>query len=231
MRDEFFGVVGKKQNSTDCCALKAPLFLAGKGKDKAAGDKQKSNQLIHPPLALGWASDTDLEPPNLHLRKPSRTDWATPALVLPHVQHPKHPNCPWKSLPEQVPGPLLVWEPCCEGQDLLMRSSCKDAAQLWEVFLTLSMKSSKIWSILVLLLCVNLTTLYSWEKFPQVKMSEIYGYFFSHFKIKSERKDKKMPCLTFPFFSYPTIKSSILNLIITPKLVFCIWKTSCRIEN
>lgn len=53
MGDECFGIVRRKENSADYCALEAALFLVGKGKDKAAGDKRKSKQLIHPPLALG----------------------------------------------------------------------------------------------------------------------------------------------------------------------------------
>ena len=48
----FLAFLGRKK-TMDYCALEAPLFLVGKGTDKAAGDKQKSNQLIHPPLVLG----------------------------------------------------------------------------------------------------------------------------------------------------------------------------------
>lgn len=128
MRDEFFGVVGKKQNSTDCCALKAPLFLAGKGKDKAAGDKQKSNQLIHPPLALGWASDTDLEPPNLHLRKPSRTDWAHPSSGLATHPAPKAPKLSLKKPSRASAGSAprvgaVLWGPGPADEKLLQGRS------------------------------------------------------------------------------------------------------------
>lgn len=91
MGTEFFGIVRKTETSTDYPALETPLFLVGKGKDKAAGDKQKSKQLIHPPLALGWASDKDLETPNLHLRKPwpSCLDRAQPSSGLPTLAAPK----------------------------------------------------------------------------------------------------------------------------------------------
>lgn len=117
MGDEFFSVVRKKENSTDCCALEAPLFLVGKGKDKAAGDKQKSNQLIHPPLALGWASDMDLEPPNLRLQKPwpSHTDWAHPSSGLATLPAPKAPKLSLKKPPRasarSAPGVgAVLWE-------------------------------------------------------------------------------------------------------------------------
>lgn len=199
MRDEFFGVVRRTENSTDCCALEAPLFLVGKGKDKAAGDKQKSNQLIHPPLALGWASD-----------RPGATKPPS-AKALPHrLSPPQLWSCHTSSTPSTQTVPEKAFQSKCQA-----RSSCGSRAvrartcwweaparmqpKLWEVFLTLSMKSSKIWSILVLLLCVKLTALYSWEKFPQVKMSEIYGFFFLILKLRVKGRTKRCHALLFPF--------------------------------
>lgn len=48
MEDEFFGVVRKKGNSVDYCALEDLFLLANR--DKAAGEKQKSNGLCHASL-------------------------------------------------------------------------------------------------------------------------------------------------------------------------------------
>lgn len=113
------------------------LFHAGKWRDEAAGDGQKSNQLIHPPLMLGWASEKDREPPDLQLWKPwpSRADWALPALVFPCCQHHGHPAGPTRSPPEGQGGRAAAQGSCCS------EAPKGTQPKLWEGFLTLTVKS------------------------------------------------------------------------------------------
>lgn len=75
MRDEFFGIVNQKANSIDYCVLEAPLFLVGKGKDKAAGDCTNQTSLftsINTWLSFRQGSGASKPPSAKALTKPHR---------------------------------------------------------------------------------------------------------------------------------------------------------------